>query len=135
MTIQTTVAIYARTNTDAKSPDPQFRALRQHAAAREWTDVKEYADIGVSGCAKSRPAWDKLWQAIQDGQVQVLIVKTIDRLTRSMPHLQEIAAVLADQNVTLIVSEDCADLSAIVNSALLTGNDKHEKSEEAEVEQ
>lgn len=103
MTEQPKAAVYARTNTPGKTPDVQLRVLRQYAAIRGWSDVKEYVDVGVSGLAESRSEWDKLWQAIQNDQVKVLVVQTTDRLTRSISQLRLIVDALAERNVTLIV--------------------------------
>jgi len=103
---QIKVALYVRTNAPNKTPDAQLRALRQYVAAHGWTDVKECIDVGISGLAESRPAWNRLWQAIQDDQVQVLLVHSVDRLTRSCRHLQHIVEALAERSIILIVGED-----------------------------
>ena len=135
MTKQTKVVLYARTNTPEKSPEVQLRDLRQYAVAREWLEVKEYVDIGISGLAESRPEWGKLWQATLDGHVQVLAVQTIDRLTRSMSRLQRILDLLAERNVTLIVCEDCPGLTTSASPILLAGADQQPKPTESQVRQ
>jgi len=135
MTKQPKAAAYARTNTPEKCPDLQLHVLRQYAAAHGWTDVKEHIDVGISGCTESRPAWDKLWQAILDGQVQVLVVQTIDRLSRSMSQLQQIVDALAERNIALVICEDCPGLTTITSPILLAGADQQPKPTELQVQQ
>jgi DNA invertase Pin-like site-specific DNA recombinase len=111
MSRQPKVAIYARVSTDEQSPDAQLRDLREFVGNRHWSGVKEYVDEGISGAKESRPAWNELWDAIQKGRVNVLVVHALDRLGRSLPHLVKIIGTLIEQNVTLVSFRENLDLS------------------------
>jgi DNA invertase Pin-like site-specific DNA recombinase len=105
------VAIYARVSTDEQTVDPQLRDLREYAANRGWRDVQEFVDVGVSGAKDSRPAWNRLWDAIQKGKVKVLLVHALDRLGRSLPHLVKILSTLVERDVVLVSFRENIDLS------------------------
>lgn len=70
---------YARVSTNEQSVDAQIDALQNAGCL----DV--YADQGISGAATSRPELDKTMANLQ--RDDVLVVKRLDRLGRSMPHL------------------------------------------------
>ena len=74
MSRQPQVAIYARVSTDEQSVDAQLNDLREYVSNRGWKQVREYVDHGVSGRKDSRPAWNELWDAIQKGKINVLVV-------------------------------------------------------------
>lgn len=111
MAKQLKVAIYGRVSTDEQSTDAQLRDLRQYAASRNWNDVREFIDEGVSGSKDSRPAWNKLWDDIQKGRVNVLLVHALDRLGRSLPHLVKIITTCVERDITLISFRENIDLS------------------------
>ena len=109
---QPTVALYARVSTDEQSVDPQLRDLREYAANRHWYGVKEYIDHGISGAKDSRPAWNELWDALQKGRINVLLVHALDRLGRSLPHLVKIITELTHRNIHLISFRENFDLTS-----------------------
>ena len=105
------VVIYARVSTDEQSTDAQLRDLRQYASSRGWTNVQEFIDKGISGSKDSRPAWNKLWDDIQKGRVNVLLVHALDRLGRSLPHLVKIITTCVERDITLVSFRENIDLS------------------------
>ena len=111
MTRQPKAAIYARVSTDEQSADAQLRDLREFAGNRHWSGVKEYVDEGISGAKESRPAWNELWDAIQKGRINVLVVHALDRLGRSLPHLVKIISTCVERDITLISFRENIDLS------------------------
>lgn len=111
MTKQAKVAIYARVSTDEQTPDAQLCDLREYTKNRCWTDVHEFVDEGISGSKDSRPAWNKLWDDIQKGRVNVLLVHALDRLGRSLPHLVKIITTCVERNITLVSFRENIDLS------------------------
>lgn len=105
------VAIYARVSTDEQSTDAQLRDLREYAESRGWTEVREFIDEAISGSKDSRPAWNKLWDAMQKGRIKVLVVHALDRLGRSLPHLVKIITTCIERDITLISFRENIDLS------------------------
>jgi DNA invertase Pin-like site-specific DNA recombinase len=105
------VAIYARVSTDDQRLDPQLRDLREYCRFRGWEQVEEHVDHGISGAKDSRPGWNACWDAVQKGRVRVLLVHSLDRLGRSLPHLVKIITELSDRGLTLVSYRENIDLS------------------------
>ena len=120
MVAKAKIAIYARVSTDEQTVDPQLRDLREFVIHKGWDEVTEYVDVGVSGSKDSRPAWNRLWDAIQKGHVRVLVVHALDRLGRSLPHLVSILAALVENKVVLISHRENLDL-ATASGRLVAG--------------
>ena len=80
------VAIYARVSTADQRCEQQLRDLREFVKARRWELQAEYVDRGVSGKKDSRPAMNRLLQAVRKRAVDVIVVWKLDRWGRSMPH-------------------------------------------------
>ncbi len=95
------VAIYARVSTEDQTLDPQLRDLREYCRLRGW-EPTEYVDHGVSGAKDSRPGWNACWDALQKGRSQVLLVHSLDRLGRSLPHLVKIISFMSERGLTLV---------------------------------
>ena len=83
------VALYARVSTDDQNPDLQVEELRRLSEQRGWRVVGEYVDHGISGVKESRPALDRLLADAQAGELDLVAVWKLDRLGRSLQHLEE----------------------------------------------
>ena len=104
------VAIYARVSTEGQSVDAQMCDLREYCQLRKWNPT-EYIDHGIGGAKESRPGWNKCWDALQKGKVKVLVVHSLDRLGRSLPHLVKIITFMTERNITLVSFRENIDLS------------------------
>ncbi len=104
------VAIYARVSTEDQTLDPQLRDLREYCRLHGWEPL-EYVDHGVSGAKDSRPGWNACWDALQKGRSQVLVVHSLDRLGRSLPHLVKIISFMSERGLTLVSYRENIDLS------------------------
>ncbi len=104
------VAIYARVSTEGQSVDAQMRDLREYCQLRKWNPT-EYIDHGIGGTKESRPEWNDCWDALQKGKVKVLVVHSLDRLGRSLPHLVKIITFMTERNITLVSFRENIDLS------------------------
>jgi DNA invertase Pin-like site-specific DNA recombinase len=108
---QPSVAIYARVSTnDKQTPDAQLRDLCQYARSRNWHCVEEFVDVGESGSKDSRPAWNELWDRIRKHRINVLLVHALDRIGRSLPHLDKVMSTLVDLDVKLVSFRENIDL-------------------------
>ena len=69
----------------AESVPTQLDRGTGHAARRGWTVVATFKDDGYSAFKEiTRDGFGKLIAAIEGGQVDVVIVRDIDRLTRNL---------------------------------------------------
>ena len=63
------IAIYARVSTKDQNCDLQLRDLRAYCAARGFSAVREYVDVGESGAKDSRPQLNELMAAAPEAAV------------------------------------------------------------------
>ncbi len=104
------VAIYARVSTDDQSVDAQLHDLREYCWSRGWEPV-EFIDVGISGAKDSRPGWNAVWDSLQKGRLDILVVHALDRLGRSLSHLVKIIDFMSERNLTLVSYRENLDLS------------------------
>lgn len=80
--------IYARYSTDGQrdaSVDEQIAACKKLAAERGWTVVAAFDDRAISGAsAANRPGLASMLARVEAGGVDVLLVWSLDRLSRSL---------------------------------------------------
>ncbi len=104
------VAIYARVSTDDQTLGPQLRDLREYCRLRGWEPM-EYVDHGVSGAKDSWLGWNACWDALQKRISQDLVVHSLDRLGRSLPHLVKIITFMSKRSLTPVSYRENIDLS------------------------
>lgn len=84
-------AIYVRVSTDEQvlhgfSLAEQREACRNRAAVLGASTINEFADEGVSGSTLDRPGLGALRGAIRNNQVDLLVIRDPDRLSRKLSH-------------------------------------------------
>jgi DNA invertase Pin-like site-specific DNA recombinase len=83
-------AIYTRKSTSAglerdfNSLDAQRDACESYAKSQSWRVAGSYDDGGFTGANIERPAFQRLLADIDAGQVDVVVVYKVDRLSRSL---------------------------------------------------
>jgi DNA invertase Pin-like site-specific DNA recombinase len=65
----------------------QLIPIRSFATQQGYDLTQEYIDEGFSGSVQSRPALDKLIRDAKNGDFEIVICASIDRLGRSLKHL------------------------------------------------
>ena len=84
-------AIYARVSTarqaDNTSIPNQLERTREYIEAQGWEMAATFVEPGESGENLNRPAMSAARQATQRGEFDVLVVYTLDRLTRDLDDL------------------------------------------------
>jgi DNA invertase Pin-like site-specific DNA recombinase len=91
---------YARISTRSQTDDSQLDALRTAGCQRIWTDT-------ASGRLARRPAWDKCLDYLRPGDE--LVITRLSRMARSVRHLTEVAALLEQRGVDLVVLKQGID--------------------------
>lgn len=104
-------ALYVRTSVSDADGAAQLHLLRQSAAARGWTGVREFIDIGQSGGKASRPALDALRAAVKKGKVTEVMATELSRLARDLRHLLLLLDELAAGGCAVIVLREGIDLT------------------------
>jgi DNA invertase Pin-like site-specific DNA recombinase len=91
---------YVRVCARYQKDDSQLDALVTAGCERIWTDR-------ASGKLARRAEWDHLLAYLREGDE--LVVTRLSRMARSVKHLTEIAALLAERSVDLVVLEQGID--------------------------
>ena len=85
------VALYARYSTDLQNPmsiDDQFRQAERYARQLGWTVVARFWDSAVSGSiGRARPGFVQLSEALGSKAFDIVLAKSIDRISRDQEHI------------------------------------------------
>lgn len=105
-------AIYTRKSTeegleqDFNSLDAQREACESYIKSQQhegWILVeKDYNDGGFSGGTLERPAVKELFKDIEAGEVDIVVVYKVDRLTRSLMDFSKIVELFDKQNASFV---------------------------------
>lgn len=115
------VAVYLRVSTTDQTSANQLPEIEGLCAARGWAVGKVYRDDGVSGAAHRRPGLDRMLADAHRGAFAVLVVWSLDRLSRrGIAEVAGIVAKLDAANVRLVSTrEPWADTTGPVRSLLV----------------
>jgi len=113
-------ALYARVSTRDQSCEMQMRDLRAYCAARGFTIVHEYIDIGQSGAKDSRPQLNELMADARKRKLDAVIVWRFDRFARSTKHLLLALEEFRSLGVQFISYQENIDTSSPLGQALFT---------------
>jgi len=82
-------ALYARVSTDGQVTglESQIRALRLYCEQNKIVDYELFADENQSGTKASRPGLDRMMKAVEDGEIDSVIVFAFSRFARSVSHM------------------------------------------------
>jgi DNA invertase Pin-like site-specific DNA recombinase len=114
------VAIYARVSTKDQSCEMQVRDLRTYCAARGFTIVREYIDIGVSGGKDSRPQLNELMADARKRKVDSILVWRFDRFARSTKHLLLALEEFRSLGIQFVSYQENIDTTSPLGQALFT---------------
>ena len=114
------VGIYARVSTKDQNCELQLRDLQTFCAARKFTVVREYVDVGESGAKDSRPQLNELMPDARKRQLDAVIVWRFDRFARSTKHLLLALEEFRSLGVQFISYQEKIDTSSPLGQALFT---------------
>lgn len=82
-------AIYARVSTATQETglDAQIRALKIFCEQNKIEDYELFADENQSGTKASRPALDRMMKAIENNEIENVVVFAFSRYARSVSHM------------------------------------------------
>lgn len=114
------VVIYARVSTKDQSCELQLRDLRAYCAARGFSLLREYVDIGESGAKDSRPLLNELMAAGRKRQFDTVMVWRFDRFARSTKHLLLALEEFRSLGIQFISYQENIDTSSPLGQAVFT---------------
>ena len=114
------VGIYARQSVDKKdsiSIETQINLCKKELAENE--DFTVFQDKGFSGKNIDRPAFTRLLQAVESGEIKKIIVYRLDRISRSITDFANIIDMLEERKVGFASTSEKFDTSTPVGRAML----------------
>lgn len=117
--------IYTRVSTEKQdmegySIEEQKRLCKGIIEAKEMEYVKTYSDPGISGKTMDRPALQEMIKAINNGEIDAVVILKLDRLSRSQKDtLTIIEDILIANNITLISVKETLDTSTAWGRAMI----------------
>lgn len=103
------VALYARVSTKDQDTTHQIDRLQEEAVLRGWQIAGIFVDHGVSGKNDNRPQWQMMLKLagieknkMTRSKIDAVVVTKLDRVMRSLTHLENIINLLDSQQVGII---------------------------------
>jgi site-specific DNA recombinase len=109
-------ALYARVSTreqasEGESLDEQIAKMKAYCKYQGWEDFEIYREEGFSGKNTSRPAFQRMMSDVERGNIQKVIMKKIDRLSRSIVDFENTYKTFERKGVDLISLHENFDTS------------------------
>lgn len=82
-------ALYARVSTAEQKTglNAQIFALKNYCEQNQITDYEIFADENQSGTKASRPGLDRMMKAVENGEIDTVVVFAFSRYARSVTHM------------------------------------------------
>lgn len=118
------VDLYIRVSTDRQvregdSLEEQENELKKFCDYRNYHIHKTYIERGRSGGNTNRPEYQKLIKDIQSKKVNAVVVKKLDRLSRSLLDFEQLVGILQDNEVEFISLRENFDTTTAMGKAML----------------
>jgi DNA invertase Pin-like site-specific DNA recombinase len=113
-------ALYARVSTgnQATGLDAQIRALRIFCEQNKIENYELFADENQSGTKSSRPALDRMMKAVDEGEIENVIVFAFSRYARSVSHMLRGLEAMRKQNTNFISLSEKLDLNTSLGNVV-----------------
>ena len=112
------VAVYMRVSSTSQSVRAQRRAIEQYLGSNGANDARWFIDEGVSGAVMARPQLDQLKTAIFRGEVDTVVLYSLDRLARNAVDGMNLIAEWLRRRVRLLVVTMQMDFSGEVGQMI-----------------
>ena len=118
------VALYIRVSTERQanegdSLEEQESELRKYCDFRKFNIHKLYIERGKSGGNTNRPEYQKLVKDIQNRKINAVIVKKLDRLSRSLMDFENLMHLMNENQVEFISIKENFDTTTAMGKAML----------------
>jgi site-specific DNA recombinase len=117
-------ALYVRVSTsnqaeEGESLDEQIQKLKGYCSYKNWKHYAVYREEGFSGKDLKRPAFQNMMADIQRGKINTVIVKKIDRLSRSIIDFENVYKLFDDKGIDLISIQENFDTSTAIGRSVI----------------
>ena len=116
------VGCYCRVSTMEQSGgmESQVRVLRQYCEQNDIKDVEFFMDEGISGTKSSRPALDRMMEAVERGELSSVVVYSFSRFARSTTHLLRALEIFKKKGVHFLSLSEKIDTNTAVGVAIFS---------------
>ncbi|WP_044736366.1 recombinase family protein [Geobacillus kaustophilus] len=119
------VAIYVRVSTEEQAKEgfsipAQRERLRAFCTSQGWEIVQEYIEEGWSAKDLERPQMQRLLKDIKKGNIDIVLVYRLDRLTRSVLDLYLLLQTFEKYNVAFRSATEVYDTSTAMGRLFIT---------------
>ena len=106
-------ACYARVSTSdqVKGLDSQVRALRIFCEQQNITNWELFADEAISGTKASRPGLDRMMAAVENDEIENVVVFAFSRYARSVTHMLKGLEVMRKHKTNFVSLSEKLDLN------------------------
>jgi len=116
------IGVYTRVSTDlqvqrGESLDEQADEARAYCKYKNIPIIKIYREEGKSGKNTDRPELQKLIRDCKKGEIDTVIVKKLDRLSRSILDFERLLRLFEDYKITLVSLKENFDTSSPMSRA------------------
>lgn len=117
--------VYVRVSTDEQAKHgysiaAQLEKLEAYCISQGWELTEKYVDEGYSAKDLHRPYFEKMMNKVKEGDVDVLLVYRLDRLTRSVMDLYKILKILDTNNCMFKSATEVYDTTSAMGRLFIT---------------
>ena len=118
------VDLYIRVSTDRQakegdSLEEQENELKKFCEFRHFRIHKIYVERGRSGGNTNRPEYQKLVKDVENKKINAVVVKKIDRLSRSLLDFEALMKLLQEKEIEFISIKENFDTTSAMGKAML----------------
>jgi site-specific DNA recombinase len=118
------VALYIRVSTERQanegdSLEEQENELKKYCDFRKFAIHQTYIERGKSGGNTNRPEYQKLIKDIQKKRINAVVVKKLDRLSRSLLDFENLMRMMNENDVEFISIKENFDTTTAMGKAML----------------
>ncbi len=118
------VALYIRVSTERQanegdSLEEQETELKKYCDFRQFSIHQIYIERGKSGGNTNRPEYQKLVKDIQKRKINAVVVKKLDRLSRSLLDFENLMNLMNENDVEFISIKENFDTTTAMGKAML----------------
>ena len=119
------VGAYCRVSTDTEEQQGSYNSQVNHYTEKikstpGWRFVKVYGDEGISGTnADNRPGFQEMMQDCENGKIDLIITKSISRVSRNVTVTLEVARKLRDKGIGIFFEKENLNTLHYTSESLL----------------
>lgn len=105
--------------TDGVSLRVQAEKIGAYSVVKDWTILELIQDEGQSAKSLARPGLQRLLSLVDAGQVDVVIIHKLDRLTRSVADLDKLMKLFERKGVALVSLQESLDATTATGRLMM----------------